>query len=238
MNTIYYHGRDMHNFGDEFNKWLCEKLTGRQFEWAENMSTLICGSHLQDARCETHVWGAGFGSFFQSCYEDTPIVHTVRGLYSLARLTELGWRPSSAFIGCFDPMQCLHEFFEQREGHGIGLIRHYADYGESIGIDEIDICSGIDSVVDFIQQHDAIITSSLHGLIAADTLGKRSLLVRFGDKIDTDGFKYADYFSSSGYKGYRPMYVEGMLPDLVRHNIKRPQSQSYLNNLTTYLNEN
>lgn len=244
MNTIYYHARDLHNFGDEFNKWLCERLTGREFEWAENMSTIICGSHLQDARCETHVWGAGFGSFSQTCYEYTPIVHTVRGMYSFTRLTELGWRPGSSFLGCFDPMQCLGEFFEQRTGKGTGLIRHYVDYDSTnYGIDEIDVCSGVDAVIDFIQQHDAIITSSLHGMIAADTLCKRSVLVRFGNKIDTDGFKYADYFSSAKYIGYKPIDVHrhNNISDIVheQRNAVRPSNcGEYLKQLTTYLNEN
>lgn len=243
MNTIYYHSKDTNNFGDEFNKWLCEKLTGREFTWAENMSTLICGSHLQDARCETHIWGAGFGSMFQECYELTPIVHTLRGIYSAIRLMQLGWVSGSEFIGFFDPMMVLNEFFTQRTGHGVGLIRHYADYdGTDCGLDEIDVCAGVDDVVDFILQHDAIITSSLHGLIAADILGRKSALVSFGDRIDTDGFKYADYFSSAGYTGYKPIQVDNkslldIVPEL--RNVAPPvQSKEYLKQLTTYLNEN
>jgi len=66
MNTVYYACKDINNFGDLFSKWLCEKVTGREFEFSEDRDLIVSGSILQDAKEHTIVMGAGFGSLFQS----------------------------------------------------------------------------------------------------------------------------------------------------------------------------
>jgi hypothetical protein len=243
MNGIFYHCAALGNFGDLFNKWLCEKLTGREFTYAEDMSLFICGSMLGEARQHTKVFGSGFGKLFQK-FHGVPTVYTFRGYYSKIQSQALGWQQTHEFIGCFDPMQIIPEWFESKQGSGTGLIRHYIDseLGES-GLPEIDICAGIDEVIDFIQQHDEIITSSLHALIAADALGKKTKLVKLSDGIDTDGFKYADYFSVSGYAPYKPMLVGiDKVKDIqcFKRNVKRvgySETKRYIDELTKILND-
>ena len=68
-------------------------------------------------------------------------------------------------------------------------------------------------------------------------------MVRLSDRIDTDGFKYADYFSAAGYAGYRPVFVSNpqYLPDISpeKRSVKTPENAGeYLKQLTAYLNEN
>lgn len=243
MNSIYYACAHNNNFGDLFNKWLAEKLTGHEFVWGDDKRVMICGSTLQDIEKDTHVFGLGFGALYQRT--SGGIIHTLRGHYTKIAMQSLGWMPDSNYIGSFDPMQILPEFIESKQGSGLGLIRHYVDCAqEQTAIDEISVCSGVDSVIDFINQHDAIITSSLHALIAADVLGKKTLLVSFGDRIATDGFKYLDYFSVSGYIPYKPLYIEDVnviVPEMAQsHSIARIKGETvrkYTESLTNLLNQ-
>ena len=43
-----------------------------------------------------------------------------------------------------------------------------------------------------------ILSSSLHGLIIADSMGIPNLHVEFGDRLLGDGYKFDDYYSAYG----------------------------------------
>lgn len=88
----------------------------------------------------------------------------------------------------------------------------------------IDITGDIEEVVDRINSCDIIVSSSLHGIICADSYGVPSLWIKVSDKPLGDGFKFRDYFSSVGRDCWNPVIVDSSTKkmDLERcfHNYK------------------
>ena len=62
----------------------------------------------------------------------------------------------------------------------------------------IDVQDTPQNVVEKIAKCKTIISSSLHGLIIADSLGIPNVHVVVTDKLLGDGFKFDDYYSSYG----------------------------------------
>lgn len=89
----------------------------------------------------------------------------------------------------------------------LGIIPHYKEQDEpvfqkllSFNDDSviIDLKKEPMSVYKQIGQCELIISSSLHGLIIADSFGIPNLHVRVTDKLMGDGFKFRDYYSGYG----------------------------------------
>lgn len=218
MNTVYYACKDINNFGDLFSKWLCEKVTGREFEFSEDRDLIVSGSILQDAKEHTIVMGAGFGSLFQSTIAKD--IRFVRGNMTGTIL----YKFFDIVPDIFEPVYCLREFFENREPDiEIGYLPHYIDRPDenndaNNGWQYIDICSGIENVINQVLRCKKIITSSLHGMVLADLFERPNALVKISDKIDTDGTKYVDYWTFQGTKPYRPIPIESS--DLINEQLE------------------
>jgi hypothetical protein len=96
----------------------------------------------------------------------------------------------------------------------LGLIPHYVDHDHAIlkeiantspEICLIDICDEPHSVIRRVSQCDNILSSSLHGLILADSLGiPNRWLGAFGEVIGA-GFKFRDYYSAFGLEPPQPL---------------------------------
>lgn len=87
----------------------------------------------------------------------------------------------------------------------LGIIPHEKERNESVyeSIKDafkhsiiIDITGGVEQVLKEIASCEIIISSSLHGLIAADSFGIPNKRVILTDKLAGDGFKFRDYYSS------------------------------------------
>lgn len=89
----------------------------------------------------------------------------------------------------------------RRLGRDVKLIRPLRDPG--VVLEEIDAC-------------EAVLSSSLHGLVFADALGIPSGWVSLSDQVAGGGFKFHDYFSIF-HAGREPVLITGResLPELV-----------------------
>ncbi len=97
------------------------------------------------------------------------------------------------------------ELLKQRETpiYDIGIVPHYADFGNPIfyKIAEqnpnsiiIDTMAGVEEFLKQVSMCKTLISTGMHPLIAADSLGIPNLWCRISEKTTTR-FKYADYYS-------------------------------------------
>ena len=86
-----------------------------------------------------------------------------------------------------------------------GVVPHYIDKGngdltswvETNNALKIDIEAGIGSVIQGIASCEKVVSSCLHGLVIADSLGIPSKLIKLSDGLG-EGFKFHDYYAAYG----------------------------------------
>jgi pyruvyltransferase len=90
-----------------------------------------------------------------------------------------------------------------------GIIPHYIEYFtpqhneiiknlELKGVKIIDICSGNREFINQLLEVEYVVSSSLHGLIAADAYGIPNAKVNISNRLHGGQFKFNDYFMSVG----------------------------------------
>ena len=125
-----------------------------------------------------------------------------------------------------DPALLLPLFCsESKKEHDVGIIPHYVDYvemkNEFPNFNVIPILNEDPLVVaKEITKCRAIISSSLHGIIAAHAYGIPAAWLKYSNKLDGDGVKFKDHFYSMGLKTHMATKINevkfsiGTLPDL------------------------
>lgn len=235
--TVFYSCADIKNFGDIFTAWLFEQLTGQAAEFSDKKELFISGSILQDAVDNTIVMGAGYGAFWQHMEGSAELIY-VRGPLSANILTTQGY----GWTDTHEPALCLAEFYQpcQKE-YEIGYLPHYIDTQQPPfeSWHYIDICSGVDNVCRELLKCKAIVTSSLHGMVAADAFGIPYCFVRSDNRIDTDGFKYFDYWALTGSPSYMPVLKTSPEVQQILNITKKPvnlyENKRYLKTLQNIL---
>lgn len=103
----------------------------------------------------------------------------------------------------------------------IGVVPHYADFDRTVvqeirraspRVTLIDICGPIPEVVRQVGECEAILSSSLHGLVLADSFDIPNRWVAFGTstaQILGNGFKFHDYYSVFGIELPHPAILSG-----------------------------
>lgn len=213
------------NWGDALNPYLIERLSEKKVantlyprinfrkllqrsQLTKQSEYLVIGSilswgHSQPDRAE--IWGAGFMSPSESISKKPRAVHAVRGRLSQQVLLNQGIECPDVFG---DPALLLPLLYNPviAKKFKIGVIPHYVDKNlasKLISSDQdylkiIDIEQDIESFVDEILECSVIISSSLHGLIAADAYGIPSRHITFSNNISGGDFKFKDYYSGIG----------------------------------------
>ena len=101
----------------------------------------------------------------------------------------------------------------------IGIVPHYDDMKTSL-ISEIMSQNELDihiikmrnyslwtDIIDEICSCDIILSSSLHGLIVAETYGIPNVWIYLSDYVDGWGFKFYDFYSSINKKNITPVHI-------------------------------
>lgn len=192
------------------------------FDWIYRRGTNIqmVGSTLGDIDENSILCGAGAVSAEQVVKNRPRKIISVRGPLTRELLIKQG-------IDCpmvyGDPAMLLPLFYththkQQTEYLRIGVIPHYVDKENELLKDLLrhPQCHLIDILlspnkmgkmsidyewkkwIDELCSYDAIISSSLHGLIIAEAYGIPTLWVKFSDEINGDDFKFYDYYASIG----------------------------------------
>ncbi|WP_437920452.1 polysaccharide pyruvyl transferase family protein [Sphingobacterium sp. LRF_L2] len=180
----------------------------------ENLKTIIfpwentvvgIGSVIGWGNDRSSVWGAGFMNNF-SPFKGGKIF-AVRGKLTEQKLIDLGC-PTNSVYG--DPALLLPLWIPEplvSQTKNIGIIPHWKEVDEFIALygDRyliIDLRTrDIKDVIDKICSCKYILSTSLHGLIVSHAYKVPALWIK-KNYIDTDGFKFHDYFSSVDIPSY------------------------------------
>ena len=193
------------NWGDQLTPFLISQLAGRTTvppvtRWLTTYT--MVGSVLGSSSARAHVWGAGFISADAKPDGRPKKIHAVRGPLSREIFIRHGMECPPVYG---DPAILLSTILprENSKEYRFGIIPHYVDKGHpwiseqlaSFGAETkiIDIESGISDVVDQINQCEFIISSSLHGLICADTYSIPNTRISLSTDVLGGDFKFRDY---------------------------------------------
>lgn len=197
------------NYGDLLSPWLLARMSGRPVRFADRRAPhfVMVGSIIGDARDAATVWGSGsYGVERPAGFNKRATYTEVRGPLTRSRLLNVG-------IDCprvyGDPALLMPLYFAPQvtKTHRVGIvIRHTEDRwrGLEVGPDVrlIDLkTTDVESTTREMLECDAIISSSLHGLIIADAYGIPNVWLDSdaatgGSRPFGGEFKFYDYFAS------------------------------------------
>ena len=192
-----------HNFGDRLNPLLYKAITGEEPVFSKkDGKVLAIGSIMHEAQPLDTVWGTGCMSpNLPHKFADSTKFLAVRGPLTAQFIKDkLDIYPT--IYG--DPALLLPLYFPPAEtkDYQIGVVLHYADNEKYwMSSDTVTTIGSTDSpplrIIQKITSCDMIVSSSLHGIVVAETYGIPAVWVEFGDSVAGKGFKFRDYYAST-----------------------------------------
>jgi hypothetical protein len=208
------------NWGDNLNPYLVEKLSGAgvlhsrdvYVPWVKEVFGVV-GSWIANIRQPNlAVWGLGFISHQGQIGTPPKRVLAVRGPRTLQKLKEQGF-DTEAVIG--DPALLIPLLFQpKREARkDVAVIPHHRDRGLPIfeafrsrdGYKVLDICTNIEEFCQQLASCQAVVSSSLHAVVAAHAYKMPAYFIKVSDNPLGDGFKLLDYLGSVGLDDAKPI---------------------------------
>ncbi len=219
--------RGCSNFGDVLNDVILRSF-GCKYQHSpyNECNFLAIGSVLDNVVSDSNdrksgtisVWGSGFikrreGREF---FNKRVTIFALRGIFSKMRCENiLGTRLSNMPLG--DPgllISRIYDFKNEQKKYDVGIIPHYIDkdinYLKKIPLKNktylvIDILEDPEIVCKKINQCRVIISSAMHGLVAADSYGIPNQWIRLSDNVVGGEYKFNDYYSAFDLYGKRPI---------------------------------
>lgn len=162
---------------------------------------------------KVYIWGTGFISYKdedEKLYKPNTVFCAVRGQLSKKRIGKLTGKQNKLVLGDAGILaSCLIDDEDIKKKYEVGIIAHYKEKDEPV-FDKllkkfpnstfIDVQDTPYNVTKKIAECKCIISSSLHGLIIADSLEVPNAHIVVSDKLLGDGFKFDDYYSAYGLK--------------------------------------
>lgn len=186
------------NFGDVLGPLILERLAGIRLEWSrpEDAELFAIGSIAEAIPPGYRGWILGTGAMFSEARLDLRWSRclALRGPLTLDRarlnepptlLADLGLLASMLVAKPLDP------------DVDVGVMPHYADRRRLAAGRHIDPLRPPLEVLAEIARCRQLVTSSLHGLVAADAFGIPSVWMP-SPRVLGDGYKFRDYAASFG----------------------------------------
>ena len=203
------------NFGDALSPKITEFVLSKHVEWAspEECQLFGLGSNLEkviqqtfnDSRGPVSVWGTGLMA-----------PRSLTSVNSKLKILSLRGHFSSICLNCSDVVvgdpgllvrEIYPELLQQKKEFEVGLILHHSQDLKNKSIDKLKN-NGIhffsagtndyESVIEFIAKSKTILSTSLHGLVIADSLGVKNEWMNSHGIHRADRFKFYDYASAIG----------------------------------------
>ena len=200
--TFYWVGNSTTgNFGDVLTPKLLDYF-GVDYDWTRgsNYNAMCIGSIARHAKKGTIVLGSGFMSMKNPIDIDADW-RFVRGPRSKAKLLQAGGTTSDV-VG--DPALLLPMFCdESKKKYDVGIIPHISQYKwakekyPNYHVINLKTKNALSKAKE-ITECRTIISSSLHGIIAAHAYNIPSAYVEFENGIKGDGTKFQDHYESIG----------------------------------------
>ena len=218
--TVYFrYGKmDHYNWGDDMNYHLLSDILHlptslynysflrKILPRSSTSNYLVIGSTITMlTNPDTIIWGAGVVDNNEPLPCKPKKVLAVRGPKTREYLLSKGVDCPEIFG---DPILLLKYFYKPNieKEYKIGIIPHYSDYNnelfnllktdQRILFIKMQGYSNWRDVVDKVLSCEYIVSSSLHGLILAETYSIPSLWIQVSDKIRGGVFKYKDFYES------------------------------------------
>jgi hypothetical protein len=222
------------NFGDEITKVIIENIYHKKVRWAEpwDCQMIGAGSLLSDVfkrkkENKPIVWTSGF-------LEDDKLLLSnddfefiaVRGKLSENRIKTAG----ELKLGDAGLLASFISNEGNTKKYRLGVIPHYVDLGSDFvskirhdtNVKIINPTDNVYDIIDDIQSCEAILSSSLHGLIVSDSLGVPNRHLILSDAVRGDGYKFRDYYSIYATERYKPLAYKQITnhgKDSLAHNV-------------------
>jgi pyruvyltransferase len=239
----YWH--DCENFGDRLTPYLIEKISGENVQWVppnyRSSPLMVTGSILGSNIHRATVWGTGC-AFKDDLNPNTMAspswefnIIATRGKLSKQLVEKAGHKPTA--YG--DPGLILPRIYQPNveKKYSLGLVCSWVDYEyvSSKFIDEriavINTMGPVETIINRMMECDTIISSALHGLVAAVAYGIPTAWAKFSDKMIGDGFKYHD-FSSCLETPLDIINLESLVPE-----VENLINQTTIHNLSINVDE-
>lgn len=225
MKVFFYFVPYGGNFGDELVPLIVEKLLPKQKicfyknkipkDNKQKILTSI-GSIIHLVPENSYIWGTGHNPNKERVPKKLKVFAT-RGPISMNYLNNHGYNLDENKIAFGDPALLIPRLFPEwmepvEIKHEITLIPHHNDIPliNQIIIDKpkinIAYCnSGVSNIIQTIRSSKKIISSSLHGIILAEMLGKEAIWLQLENSMKTEtSEKYLDYYLSTGRNNIKP----------------------------------
>lgn len=196
------------NFGDEITPIIIESIWGRDCLWTDISECELAGAgsiiEMLDDRVQENrikVWGSGFIKDGPKLTNKHLDFYAIRGPLSLGRIK------NTHDVALGDPGLLANLVFppSPSKNQKIGIVPHYVDV-DSVALKKIlkknnyRIINVFDSPAEVAEQITAceiIFSSSLHGLIFADSYGIPNYWLSLSDKLTGGDYKFRDYYMST-----------------------------------------
>jgi pyruvyltransferase len=197
--SYWYRGHS--NFGDQLGPVIVEWITGELPIWVPRTfkgKLLTVGSILKGLATQDVVWGTG-------SIRHEPI-HPPKGVRFLAVRGPWTRQLIEADVPEVygDPALLIPQFHnpDVEKRVAVGVVPHYVD-SSSVEISDpavsvINVSAPWQTVVHQIRECEVIVSSSLHGLIVAEAYGIPASWIKVTDRVIGEGFKFNDYYLSTG----------------------------------------
>ena len=187
------------NFGDKLTPYLVKKLVGRDCILKKTPGKLLgVGSILHWAMEGDTIWGSGLISPRHLPKSNKLNVLALRGPMTADILSKLGVDTKNCIYG--DPGLLLSRVYKPRVSieYPIGIVPHYVDVEiakkEYPNCHLIDVTLPIEKFIDEINKCGRILSSSLHGLVTADSYGIPNDRMVLSNNLMGGNFKFLDYY--------------------------------------------
>jgi pyruvyltransferase len=215
--TLFWARPNQKNWGDDLNPWLFEKLTGKTAAYCPHKDIprlIMAGSILHCSGPHDICWGSGLLSRDSARGIRLKAALACRGRLTARALEENGNEPPNVFG---DPGFLCADYVlpAPTKSAKIGIIPHYTDQGagqvlaNEMQAKLIPVSMGIEAFVRAVSEVEVVASSSLHGLICAESLAIPATWIRFSDNILGGDFKFQDYVSGTDREaaGLQPLDV-------------------------------